>query len=129
MDNQQQLRELITLFLELNPEPADAQVHSLAAALGMDKESLEAVMYEMLGEVTGSLIEADSQEILDGDVDPDNMPIDDVALNDGDPTADDLGLQEETDSDGTDVHDVGVGMNGIDDVLSDDGVPDMTEEA
>jgi len=42
------IKQLIEVFLNLNPDPSDAQVHSLAEALGIDKESLEAEMYEML---------------------------------------------------------------------------------
>lgn len=40
---------IITLFLRFNPTPSDAQYHSLANALGVDKEELEAEAYEMLG--------------------------------------------------------------------------------
>jgi hypothetical protein len=44
------LHELIVLFLQVNPEPSDDQFHALAHALGVDKESLEACAYEMLGD-------------------------------------------------------------------------------
>lgn len=47
MDKEQQIRELLVLFMQINPEPADEQVHALAHALGEDKETLEAVIYEM----------------------------------------------------------------------------------
>lgn len=40
--------KLITLFLEINPEPTDAQVHSLADAINVDHQELEAVVYRML---------------------------------------------------------------------------------
>lgn len=123
------LRELIVIFLELNPEPADAQVHALAAALGVDKEALEACIYKMMGEVINEedhLIEAADADVVEElDIDPDMIPLDDVAMNDGDPTEDDIGFQEETQDDGTDVHDIGVGLSSNDssDVLTDDGVP------
>jgi hypothetical protein len=138
------LRELITIFLQLNPKPADAQVHALAAALAIDKEQLEAVMYEMLAETEAKPVmsfrieaaarlglltageTADSQEVLDSPIlDPDNMSLNDVALNDGDPTNDDLGMQEETDDDGSDAQDVGVGLTN-EDILTDDGAPDLS---
>ena len=134
--DKEKLRELIILFLEINCEPADAQVHALASALGIDKESLEAEMYAMMGEavedddlladVDDHLIEAADEDVLnDIDEDPDNLPLDDVAMNDGDPTDDDIGFQEETEDDGADVDDIGVGISTGDsnDVLTDDGVP------
>lgn len=52
-EKQAAIRELIAIFLQLNPDPADNQVHSLAAALAVDKESLESVFYEMLGRAIG----------------------------------------------------------------------------
>lgn len=132
------LQELVTLFLKINPEPADAQVHALASAVGVDKEELEAIMYSMLADSEdlledeaddGGFVAADSQEVLDGDVSPDNMSLDNVALNDGDPTNDDDGFQQETDDDGPDMQDMGIGMSSTDtdDVLSDDGplLPNM----
>lgn len=71
---------------------------------------------------------ADSQEVLDDPtVDPDDLNLSDVALNDGDPTDDDLGQQQETFDDGYTENDVGVGLtNNANDVLTDDGVPDIT---
>ena len=139
--DKEKYRNIITLFLQLNPTPADAQVHALAAALGVDKEELESVFYEMLAEkekVVGFRVEAatrlgiltlaeagDSQEVLDSPtLDPDNMSLDDVSMNDGDPTDDDLGMKAETDDDGTDEQDVGLGLTN-DDILTDDGAPDL----
>jgi hypothetical protein len=139
MDDQK-LRELIILFLEINCEPADAQVHALASALGIDHESLEAVMYKMMGEAVEEddvladveddeddiLIEAADEDVLNEvAVDNDMLPLDDIPMNDGDNTNDDLGFQQETSDDGPDVHDIGVGMSSGDssDVLTDDGVP------
>ncbi len=73
-------------------------------------------------------LHADDQDIInDPTVDPDEVPLSDVALNDGDPTDDDLGFQEETGDDGYTVHDVGVGtVNTGNDVLNDDGAPDLS---
>ncbi len=47
----EQYSKLISLFLEINPTPSDAQFHSLAEACGTDKETLEAVAYRMLSEL------------------------------------------------------------------------------
>lgn len=136
MEHEECLRQLITLFLELNCEPSDAQVHALAEALGEDKETLEAQIYEMLGEELSDEdaegeyeVHADSQDVLEGLISPDVLPLDDIALNDGDPTAEDTGFQQETTDDGADVHDMGVGMTSGDgeDVLQDDGVPEPVE--
>ena len=129
MDNE--LQELIEAFLCVNPEPSDKQFHMLADAVGVDHEELEAIAYRMLADEDDTLddadefeIHADSQDVLeDLDGDPDNMPLSDVALNDGDVTTDDLGLQEETTDDGTDVHDIGIGLMPTDSVLTDDGAP------
>lgn len=49
----EQYSKLISLYLEINPEPSDAQFHALAEACGVDKETLEAVAYRMLGEHEG----------------------------------------------------------------------------
>jgi hypothetical protein len=60
-------------------------------------------------------------------LDPDDLSLTDVAMNDGDPTDDDLGLQDETVDDGYTEDDVGVGLtNNANDVLTDDGVPDIS---
>lgn len=48
--NNQKLARLIELFLQMNPEPSDQQFHALAEAVGVDKETLESVAYEMLGD-------------------------------------------------------------------------------
>jgi hypothetical protein len=73
-------------------------------------------------------LRADSQEVLDDPtIDPDDLSLSDVALNDGDPTDDDLGQQQETLDDGYTQDDVGVGLtNNANDVLTDDGVPDIS---
>jgi len=48
--DESKLHELIVLFLQVNPEPSDDQFHALAHSLGVDKESLESISYEMLGD-------------------------------------------------------------------------------
>lgn len=48
--NIKKLEELICLYLEVNCEPSDEQVHSLACSLGLDKEFFESIIYKMLGE-------------------------------------------------------------------------------
>ena len=128
------LRELIVLFLEVNPEPSDEQVHAMACAVGIDKETFEAEIYSMMGEIVADddhLVEVDAAEeevVNDPLIDPDTMSNSDVAMNDGDPTNDDLGFQAETNDDGATADDEGVGMNNGDvDVLTDDGVPQPPE--
>lgn len=44
------IKQLVEYYLQINPNPSDAQVHNLADALGIDKETLESEMYEMLSE-------------------------------------------------------------------------------
>ena len=95
------LSSLITCFLKHNPSPSDAQVHALAAALNIDKETLEAQMYEMLSEYenenetehtmaslriwASSKIEAltEDEKVLDDDYDPNLTNTDSLILNDG----------------------------------------------
>jgi hypothetical protein len=74
------------------------------------------------------LLAATAEEVLDNPMaDPDDMTLQDVAMNDGDPTDDDLGDQEETLDDGFTEDDTGVGLvNNVSDVLTDDGVPDLS---
>lgn len=60
----EKLKQLITLFLESNPEPSDQQFHSFAESLGVDKETLEAVAYEMLGgEIQHEKDEGDTHQL------------------------------------------------------------------
>lgn len=121
------LRDMIEKFLELNPTPSDAQVHALADSLGIDHETLEAQVYEMLGEVVNDevfeddhLLEAADESVLyDVGIDPDTISLEDISMTDGDPTDDDLGMQEELNDDGIDVEDEGLGIN--QDVLTNDG--------
>lgn len=141
MPDTQSLRTLITTYLQLVPAPADFQVHALAEALACDKESLEALIYKMLGETT-EIQEADpapdaaempvpvgaaldTNEVLQDDFDPDVLPLTDVALNDGSRNDANPGYQEETLDDGLAPDDRGRGFDSIDsqNVLIDDGVP------
>lgn len=121
------MRKLITMFLRLNPKPSDTQVHALAFALGVDKETLEARIYKMLGESDEikdpEQLEADSQDFLENEVPSDATPMNEMALNDGLPSIEDTGFQEETHDDGLDEFDTGVGMTMGDgyEVLHDDG--------
>jgi hypothetical protein len=129
MDNEQQMRELITLFLEINPEPSDQQFHALAMACGVDHESLEAVAYAMLGEAEHGEVYAsseedddgdavgdeglsDAQDVLDGDYDPNTTKTDDLMLNDGLPAGEDSTalLQDSTLNDGVSSGDTGAGL-------------------
>lgn len=147
------LRKLIELFLILNPKPADAQVHALAGALGMDKEALEAEIYEMLGSVVdekeGNLnsdevlsdagldsMPADDDitlasitEVLDGDYDPDTTNNDDLAANDGDTDQEDITEEQKlTDDDGSLSDSDLTNINDTQALLTDDGLPEVQLE-
>lgn len=50
MKKEQALRQLLTLYLRINPDPSDEQFHNLAYSVGVDKEYLESISYEMLAE-------------------------------------------------------------------------------
>jgi len=113
----EQLQDLIKIFLQTNPEPSDHQFHALAESLGIDREQLEAIAYEMLGQevegvsthfpegegedmsalakVTARLKVtaaeeglSEQQEVLQGEEDPDTTPTNDLALTDGAPVGD-----------------------------------------
>lgn len=133
-----ELEKLIILFLQINPSPSDAQMHSLAAAIAVDKEELEARIYEMLGEtetVQDQEIDAsggdapgdhgpsESQQVLDGDYDPSTTDSDDLALNDGAPEG--YGAEVENQdsllNDGVGPEDTGVDVAGDQEVLINDG--------
>jgi hypothetical protein len=70
MKDENKLHELIVLFLQVNPEPSDDQFHALAHALGVDKETLEACSYEMLGDEIqheeGEGDDAQLEELVEG---------------------------------------------------------------
>lgn len=57
----EQYSQLITLYLEINPTPSDAQFHALAEACGVDKETLEACAYQMLAEHEGADVPVDAE--------------------------------------------------------------------
>lgn len=178
---QEKLADLVQRFLLVNPKPSDQQFHAFAESLGVDKESLEAIAYQLLSEyergkrpvaeeseqtqieseleeededleeepfdeapseVTNEdierLLEVESmllarraklkaltvdEKILEGEEDPETMPSDKVMLNDGDPAYNsDPGFQQETTDDGVSSTDIGVGLDGDQSVLNDDGV-------
>lgn len=143
--DKQALAQLLELYLQLNPTPSDAQFHQLAGSIGVDKEELEAVAYQMLGEeiqheegegdveqlenleteankfharlkrrvsTAGDTGLSESQEVLDGDYDPQTTTTDDLLLNDGAPagTSSQQGTQDATLNDGVADTDVGIDM-------------------
>ena len=134
MNDINRIRQFIVLYLQLQPAPADAQIHALAAALGCDKETLESIIYRMLAETsevqTAALkrlkATADIEDVLTDKIPDESIPLDDAGTNDGLSDADiDDGMQRETYDDGSDDADVAVGQDSGDtrDVLTDDGVP------
>lgn len=81
--------KLLSLFLEINPAPTDAQVHNLADALNVDHEELEAVVYRMLSRsLHGNILyAAESLEDL-------MVPIDEVEDDDTEPLEEDRDITE-----------------------------------
>lgn len=67
LDTEESLSLLIRLFLHLNPEPSDEQVHSLAYSLGLSKEALEELIYSMLSDELDDDDEEDDEEDDDED--------------------------------------------------------------
>lgn len=59
---------LLVEFLALNPQPSDKQVHSLADAIGVDKETLETQIYA----ITAELLSA--QGVLPAEETPEVIP-------------------------------------------------------
>lgn len=49
-DYKERLQDLIEAYFRVNTNPSDEQVHALATSLGLDQETLEAVIYEYVGE-------------------------------------------------------------------------------
>jgi hypothetical protein len=144
--DKQALASLLELYLQLNPSPSDAQFHQLAGAIGVDKEELEAVAYQMLGEeiqheqgegddeqlerleveAAGDLAPSEAQDVLDGDYDPQTTTSDDLALNDGAPagTSSQQGNQDATYNDGVTESDTGIDLDsGKDDMIADGIAP------
>lgn len=73
------VEDIVNSFLELNPEPTEEQVHSLAVTLGMTPEDFEAILYEMFGDLVNENIDPeeltgeedeDDEDDDDGDYDP-----------------------------------------------------------
>lgn len=124
------LLALLEAYLLLVDSPTDEQVHSLSRAIGLDPETLEAVLYEMFGDLLrseeeespdvallGDELDAgllDSDDLFDEDLDSD-LDLDQLALegsdeigrladNDGAPDEEQLGipdqLKEAMDTDG-----------------------------
>jgi len=85
------LETLIVNFFNINPHPADAQIHALAGAVGVDKETLEAVIYKMFGEQTNQMqpsvgdtyAATMTERILQDDICPIEAPTNRVSTNDG----------------------------------------------
>jgi hypothetical protein len=142
MENEQQLQELIALFLKINPDPSDAQFHALAGAIGVDHATLESISYSMLAESEEVLADAevdadgigggqgdvglsDAQNVLDGDYDPNVTQTDDLLLNDGAPASDvsTQRLQDTTFNDGVSVGDTGSGISSQEMLYSDGLAP------
>lgn len=44
------LESFLELYLQINPDPTDDEVHKLAASVRLSKEALEGVIYSMLAE-------------------------------------------------------------------------------
>lgn len=70
LETEECLSLFMRLFLKLNPEPSDEQVHSLAYSLGLSKESVEELIYSMLSEYIDE-DDDDSEENEDEDEDED----------------------------------------------------------
>jgi hypothetical protein len=140
----QALKELITLFLKINPKPSDQQFHALAESIGVDHESLESVSYQMLAEddAQQSPLQAsnptppedslsEQQQVLDGDYDPNVTSPDNLLLNDGAP-GDTSNIQKNQDAlydDGVGADDVGVGINSDKNQMISDGLPPVNLKA
>jgi hypothetical protein len=140
MENEAQVRALIDAFLDVNPKPADQQVHMLAAACGMDHETLEAIVYKMLAEQNEApqtpqqpLYSAadeplsEAQDVLDGDYDPNVTSPDDLLLNDGAPegTSNIQKSQDTLYTDGAPPDDIGMGVSSDKDAMISDGEPPL----
>lgn len=125
------LVRLLVCFLHINDSPSDAQVHSLAHALSIDVEELEALIYRMLGKYVEqrpvqtiarrvlASIETDlskDQKVLIDDYDPDTSTDDEVMLNDSVRAPnDEYNLQEYLKDDGS------LEQDDVQDLLKTDG--------
>lgn len=123
-DTQSQLVPIIQSFFAMNPSPADAQIHALAGALGVDKETLEAVIYQLYGQQNNGGQAAEpapeaqpqaepqvpnhaatmSERILQDNIDPEVAPTNQISINDGwGSAAKDQMIQDITFADGAPV--------------------------
>ncbi len=133
MQNIEEYKQLIEVFLRVNPTPTDQQFHALAAAANIDHETLEALSYAMLGGQEQAPVQAsetgtsEAQDVLQGDYDPNTTDVNDLALNDGAPVGTDDGqaLQDVEYNDGVGPNDSGVGINSDKDATISDGLPPM----
>lgn len=128
---EEKLEQIIDCFLLINPSPSDAQYHAFAEALGVDKETLEAILYRMHGEVVqeeeGGINSiqrlsalSDDQLVIQDDYDPAVTPDEQIVLNDSytDPSIS-TDVQELLYDDGVEDD------NNLDDVLTNDGEPEV----
>jgi hypothetical protein len=137
--DKQQLQQLITLFLAINPNPSDEQFHALAFSISVDHQTLEAISYQMLAEdAPGQKPQvqagnpppsetklSEQQKVLDGDYDPNTTSPDNLLLNDGAPegTSDIEQMQDAEYDDGVGADDIGVDVNGDKNANISDGLP------
>lgn len=77
LETEECLSLFLRLFLKLNPEPSDEQVHSLAYSLGLSKEAVEELIYAMLSEYIEEDDEDSDDEDSDGDEREDDEDKDD----------------------------------------------------
>lgn len=139
----QKLSELIKLFLSINPAPSDDQFHALAQSVGTDPQTLESIAYKMLAQDTlGQPALAgneppseenlsESQQVMDGDYDPNVTTPDDLLLNDGAPEGT-SNIQESQDAlydDGAPGNDIGLGVSSDKDAMVSDGAPPVQLKA
>lgn len=155
MKNEHMLKAILVLFLQINPKPADQQFHALAYSLGVDKETLESISYDMLAssdevnqakatartlarvmasyeqdnaEDKAGADSSEAEDVLENEYDPYQTSPQDLALNDGAPagTSDQQGIQDSTLNDGVGSEDDGVDIDGEKDMLVDDGYAPKT---
>jgi hypothetical protein len=70
---EEQLVVLLTSFIRINHAPSDEQIHALAKSLGLAKEAVEQVIYQMLSESVGLDADLDTDEDMeDLDLDEDD---------------------------------------------------------
>lgn len=97
-----QYSKMISLFLEINPTPSDAQFHALAEACGTDKETLEAISYRMLAELEREERDEYEDEGLEADV-SDLVPDEDLPEDDTPALAEPPTEQEEVEDENSET--------------------------